>query len=278
MFTFKKFIYFFTISLGLVSASSLEAIAQSRPGITDRRVAVGKTVTLSKLLTYESDRGCVPMVAPVIDTSPTPKLGTVSSKLDKVTTNGPCGKLEYPVLTISYKAGLQAGTEDFEVFYYFTRGRNSKKFSLTVVGPNGRNAKADTDVPAKKVIVSSPKKPEKEEPVKRLASPDRKNVQSRDDVSPDVKRDLASDKKELPIIGRYVSNIGSTIVIDKGFVFFTGSWNKEKVERKPFAIKSYDGNEFEWGVYKCMGNSAELRCSNTKREQVVLYRKLNDIQ
>ncbi len=173
MFTFKKFIYFFTISLGLVSASSLEAIAQSRPGITDRRVAVGKTVTLSKLLTYESDRGCVPMVAPVIDTSPTPKLGTVSSKLDKVTTNGPCGKMEYPVLTISYKAGLQAGTEDFWKYSIILQEEEiSKKFSLTVVGPNGRNAKADTDVPAKKVIVSSPKKPEKEEPVKRLASPE----------------------------------------------------------------------------------------------------------
>jgi hypothetical protein len=274
MFTFKKFIYFFTITIGFVAVSSLQAIAQSRPGITDRRVAVGKTVTLSKLLTYESDRGCVPMVAPVIDTSPTPKLGTVSSKLDKVTTNGPCGKMEYPVLTISYKAGLQAGTEDFEVFYYFTRGRNSKKFSLTVVGPNGRNAKADTDVPAKKVIVSSSKKPEKEERVKSLASPDRKNVQSRNDVSPDEKQDLASDKKELPIIGRYVNNLGNEILIEKGFVYFTGRWNKEKVARKPFAIISFDGNEFQWGTYKCVGHHVELRCSNTKREQVVLYRKV----
>jgi hypothetical protein len=82
------------------------------------------------------------------------------------------------------------------------------------------------------------------------------------------------DTKNSGIAGRYVNNLGSIILIDEGFVYFTGIWNKEKVERKPFAIKSYDGNEFEWGVYKCVGNHAEFSCSNTGREQVVVYRQM----
>lgn len=274
MVAFKNFIYCFVTIICLTVFSSSETTAQSRPGVSDRSVSVGKTVTLSKLLTYESDRGCVPMPAPMIDTSPTPKLGTVSSKLEKVMSNGPCGRMEYPILLITYKAGLQAGSEEFEVFYYFTRGRNSQKYSLKVLGVNGRDATPDRDVPSKKVAVSSPKKPEKIEPVKRPASPDRKNLQSRDEIFSDEKKDLASDKKELPIIGRYVNNLGNEIVIDKGFIYFTGRWNKEKVARKPFAIISFDGNEFQWGTYKCVGHHVELRCSNTKREQVVLYRKI----
>ena len=118
------------------------ASAQSSPGVIDRTVAAGKSTVLLRLRTYESDRGCVPAAAATIDTSPKPRLGQITSKFEYILSDGPCGKMEYPHTTVIYQAGNEAGVEEINVYFYFTRGRDEKTVRVTVAGGASASSKS----------------------------------------------------------------------------------------------------------------------------------------
>jgi len=241
--------YLIAIALGLVAHlfSHIPAHAFRNDKIT-RTVGLNQSVHIRNFIVYD-ERACRSVSPPSIDPR-TPQLGEIKTKIiDRTLSNGPCGKdFKYQALSVTYKAGSVAGTDKF-ILYVYLNGFIPIPIEIIV---GGRSSQSGKDISKK----------EKQEP-KRVAT-----------VSSSPQRTPDPITKDQDIVGRYVENLGNIISIENGIVYFTGFWGKQKVERKPFAIKSYDGNEFEWSIYKCVGNSAEFRCSNTVREQVVLYRKL----
>ena len=227
------------------------ASAQGRPGVMDRTVGAGKSVVLIRLKTYESDRGCVPMAAAVIDTSPKPKLGQVTSRFDHVLSDGPCGKMKYPVTTVIYQAGSQAGVEEIEVYFYFTRGRDSKTFRVSVAG-GGAASKAAPNAKAEASIRSA----------KSKSSSDMQ------DDTPQVRKIAGK------ITGTFVNQHGNQVRIGDGILSFTGYWNKERVRAKPFALLEQTENKFLWGAYTCTGSRKGFKCLNPSGQENT-YRRLS---
>ena len=241
--------YLIAIALGLFAHlfSVAAAYAFGNEKIV-KTVGVNSSVLVRNFYIYNSN-GCRSLPPPSVDPR-TPQLGEIQTKVVEIKPkSGPCGiDFKYQALRVTYKSGSVAGTDRFTLYVY-SNGFTPIPVEIKVGATSAQSRK-------------SAAKTEKQEPKKMVA------------VSRPADSTSNSENKNQTIVGRYVNNLGSIILIDEGFVYFTGIWNKDKVQQKPFAIKSYDGNEFEWGVYKCVGNSAEFSCSNTGREQVVLYRKL----
>jgi hypothetical protein len=229
------------------------AFAQSRPGVSDRTVGAGKSVVLIRLKTYESDRGCVPISAAVIDTSPKPKLGQVTSSFDHVLSDGPCGKMKYPVTTVIYQAGKHAGTEEIEVYFYFTRGRDSKTFRVTVAGGS-----ASAKVVAPTVKAETSIRATKPKSITNLQDKDQEQL----------------SKVEGKITGTFVNQHGNQMKIGDGILSFTGYWNKERVTAKPFALVEQTENKILWATYTCTGSNKGFKCLGSNGQENT-YRRLS---
>lgn len=90
------------------------------PTRIEKSVGPGQTVGLISLRQYQSERGCTPTPTGQFDGDPKPKFGTLVSSSKTVLTDGPCGKAEYPIQTIGYKAGSTSGVDEFELYIYPT--------------------------------------------------------------------------------------------------------------------------------------------------------------
>ncbi len=90
------------------------------PTRIDKAVAPGRSVVLMSLRQYQDARGCTPTPAGPIDGDPKPKLGVLSSTDRVVVSDGPCGRMGYPVQLIEYKAGNTSGVDEFELYIFPT--------------------------------------------------------------------------------------------------------------------------------------------------------------
>lgn len=112
----------FVLASAVIGATPQAGLAQSRPGVHDRQAARGQTVPIFRIRYYQADRGCTPRAAPMVDVSPHPKLGQITSAAGLIRGDGPCGVMEYPTVTVFFTAGRTAGVEEFEVFFFDNYG------------------------------------------------------------------------------------------------------------------------------------------------------------
>jgi hypothetical protein len=110
---------------------------------------------------YQSERGCTATPAGDIDGSPKPKFGALVSTSRVTAGDGPCGKMEYPVQSIGYKAGTAAGIDEFELFIFPTAfwGGSPLRIKVRVVVGGGRAA-----------VTDAVRTPIKQEPAKQQAT------------------------------------------------------------------------------------------------------------
>lgn len=121
----------------------LNAFAGARaewPTFIEKTVAAGKTVTLITLRQYQSERGCTANPAGQIDGSPKPRFGSLISVDRNVVSDGPCGKMEYPVQAIGYKAGSTPGVDEFELYIFPSAffGGSPWRIKTRITVTNGR--------------------------------------------------------------------------------------------------------------------------------------------
>lgn len=118
----RSLLWVLAILLPLVAGVPDSAHAQSLPGVIDRQALRGKAVPIYRVRFYQADRGCTARAAPAIDVSPRPRLGRVTSVSSVLVGDGPCGRMEYPVLTVIYTAGPNSGVDEFELFFFDSYG------------------------------------------------------------------------------------------------------------------------------------------------------------
>lgn len=237
----------FSVTVGKASAEW--------PTHIEKSVTPGGSVVVFKVNHYQNVRGCTASPAGPIDGDPKPKLGSLYSDTKVIEGNGPCGKMEYNIQTIGYKAGTVTGTDEFTLYLYpggWPGGSASQiKIKISVGGrssaPPPKQAVPDT----KPKAVSQSEKPKTSPKQQQVAQP---------------------TTNEL--IGIYVNNFGNKISIEGDFIYFSGTWSGEKVQRKPFAIEKKNTTELVWAMYDCEGNSNSFTCTNRGTKEQRIYKKL----
>ena len=233
----------FIMCISVLGLSPQHASAEW-PTHIERSVAPGGTVVIFKVNHYQDARGCTPLPAGSIDGDPKPRLGTLVSIVAPVVGNGPCGKMEYNVQTISYKAGTIPGTDEFVLYIYpgGWPGGSANRINLKI-SVGGQRAPAE---------------------VKKLQTQPVKTTSAPSDKKPSLKTNTDV----------YVNNFGNKVSIEGDFVYFTGTWSGEKVQRKPFAIEKRSDTELIWAMYDCEGGKAGFTCTHRGTKEQRIYKRL----
>jgi hypothetical protein len=221
------------------------------PTKIEKTVSPGGTVEILRINYYNPDRGCIPLPVGSFDGYPKPKLGSLLASAKAIRQDGPCGKLDYNVQSIAYKAGLESGIDEF-VLYLFTGGPDRINIKVSVVG-GARQASIPRQTrsnnnDAKKI---SPQKPS------RNSNPAQKTQPRTDEIA-----------------GSYVNNLGNIVNIEGEFLYFSGTWSGEKVKRKPFAIENKSASQLVWAMYDCTGNGSGFSCIHRVNGERRIFKKL----
>jgi len=193
----------------------------------------------------------IPSPAASVEGYPNPKLGSLLVSAKPVRQDGPCGKMDYNIQTISYKAGSASGIDEF-VLYLFNGGPDRINIKISVVG-GARQA----SIPRQTISNTNDAKkipPQKPSP---NSNPAQKTQPRADEIA-----------------GSYVNNLGNTVSIEGDFLYFSGTWSGEKVKRKPFAIENKSASQLVWAMYDCTGNGNGFSCIHRVNGERRIFKKL----
>lgn len=90
------------------------------PQSVEKSVPAGGSVVLFAINAYQADRGCTSLSQGAVDTMPKLKFGTIVSEVVTRVQDGPCGKIPYNIQIVRYQAGANAGTDTFELVYFYS--------------------------------------------------------------------------------------------------------------------------------------------------------------
>ena len=112
---------FKAIALSITTLLCLNGAARAEfPTFIEKTVSRNNGVVLFTLSQYQSERGCTATPAGPIDTEPKPRLGRVGSRSITTKRDGPCGVKEYTTQRIFFRAGPDAGVDEFVLYVYPT--------------------------------------------------------------------------------------------------------------------------------------------------------------
>jgi hypothetical protein len=168
------------------------------PTYIEKTVAAGKVVSLISLRQYQAERGCTATPAGQFDGSPKPKFGSLISTDRTVLSDGPCGKMEYSVQSIGYKAGLTPGVDEFELYIFPSAfyGGSPWRIKTKITVGNGRQDSEKPVVRNEKAV----------KPSERVVA------EKKVDAAPVQPKAPAKQSPELPAIDRsLVAAAGTSI-------------------------------------------------------------------
>lgn len=88
------------------------------PAGVDAAVRRGQTAVIYNVRAYETDPTCRPLPPVQVTAHPRPQLGTISTSITSVVSDGPCGVRRYPIRTVTYTAGRISGVDSFQLFFF----------------------------------------------------------------------------------------------------------------------------------------------------------------
>jgi hypothetical protein len=135
--------FFLTLLAALLFFAEQPTRAGALPQRIEKSVAPGQTITLVSLRQYQTARGCTATPEGMINGDPKPRFGTLLSSSKPIVSDGPCGKMEYPVQTISYQAGPASGVDEFDLYIFPSAFWGGSPWSIKVrIAVGGRGASA----------------------------------------------------------------------------------------------------------------------------------------
>ncbi|MBX9757306.1 MAG: hypothetical protein K2Y29_00910 [Beijerinckiaceae bacterium] len=88
------------------------------PAGADVSVRRGGSVVIYNVRAYETDPTCRPLPPVQAQAYPRPQLGSVSTTVTSVVSDGPCGVRRYPIRTVTYTAGSTSGVDSFQLYFF----------------------------------------------------------------------------------------------------------------------------------------------------------------